>query len=312
VKTRAIVIEDFGDQPHVVELDVPDVGAGELRVRVHAVSLNAFDWKAAEGRFRDNFTYEFPVTLGRDFAGVVEEVGDGIDRIGRGDAVVGYFTGQVLGRGAFAEWLVLRDDECFVRKPDELSFVEAACLPLSGMVGRRCVEAVAPDRGERHLVIGAPGGIGSLAVQMLVSRGAHVIATGLPEDESYLRELGASEVVDHRDGFAGLEGLDGLIDLVSYRPEFMEHVALLKSGGRAASTHRAADPEALEPLGVAGVNVHSGPDRDLLAEVVASAAAGDLRVPLRETLRIEDAPGALARLRDAHTRGKVALQVVAE
>jgi NADPH:quinone reductase-like Zn-dependent oxidoreductase len=307
VTSRAVVIESFEDMPHLVERAVPEPGDGEVLIRVHATSINAFDWKAAEGRFKEMFEYDFPVTLGRDYAGVVEAVGPGVERVAAGDRVFGYFTGMKLANGAYAEHVCVPEDDCFVPLPDGLGFADAACLPLCGIVAFRCVEAVAPQPGERHLVLGAPGGVGSYVVQLLAASGAHVIASGPPEDEEYLRGLGADEIVEPRDTLPG--ELDGLVDLVSYRPEFMEHVALLRPGGRAASLHRAADAEALEPLGVTGANVGSFPDAELLARIGAAAASGDLRVPIRRTFTLDEVPQALELLKNEHARGKFAVAV---
>jgi NADPH:quinone reductase len=316
MRTRAILIESFDDVPHLGEREVPTLAADQVLIRVHASSVNAFDWKAAEGRFKDMFEYEFPVTIGRDYAGVVEQVGSSVERVAVGDAVLGYFTGQRLGRGAFADYVWCGEDECFVAKPESLPFPEAACLPLCGIVGSRCVDAVAPEEGELHLVLGAPGGVGSYCVQWVAARGAHVIASGLPEDEAYLRGLGATEVVDQRGDVVDElrarhpEGIDGLIDLVHYKPAFLEHAALLRRGGRVASTHRGADPEGLEPLGVTGTNVGSFPDAELLARIASEAASGKFRTPIRRTFRLEEVPLALDLLKNEHAHGRFVVSVL--
>jgi NADPH:quinone reductase-like Zn-dependent oxidoreductase len=310
METRAVLIESFEDTPHLAPRALPEPKEDEVVIRVHASSINAFDWKAAEGRFKEMFEYAFPVTIGRDYAGVVERVGGGVDGVAPGEAVFGYFTGQTLGQGAFAERIVVPQSDCFVRKPDGLSFVDAACLPLCGMVAYRLVDAVDPKEGERHLVLGAPGGVGSYAVQLLRQRGAYVLATGLADDAAYLRELGADEVVDYRSGIALAEPLDGLLDLVQYKNDFTAFVREhLRPGSRAASLHRSADPELLEPLGVTGTNVHSGPDAALLERIGADAAAGRLRVPLQRTFALADAPTALDLHKNAHARGKFALEL---
>jgi len=312
---RAVLIESFGDAPHVGELEVPALADDQVLIRVHAASVNAFDWKAAEGRFKEMFEYVFPVTIGRDYAGVVEQVGAAVGRVARGDAVFGYFTGQRLALGAFAEQIWVDETDCFVAKPSGLSFVDAACLPLCGMVAYRCVDAVEPAPEETHLVLGAPGGVGSYAVQLLAARGAHVIASGLPEDEAYLRDLGAAEVIDYRENLDAEvrarhpDGVRGLVDLVSYQPDFMRHVELLVDGGRAASLHRSADPELLEPRGIVGTNVGSFPDPELLARIGSDAAAGRLRVPLQRTFALDEAPQALDLLKNEHARGKIAIAV---
>jgi NADPH:quinone reductase-like Zn-dependent oxidoreductase len=311
VSTRAVLIESFDDVPHLATRPLPPLGEDGVLVRIHAASVNAFDWKIAEGRLQNRFEYVFPVTIGRDYAGVVEEVGSAVERVSAGDAVVGYTTGQRLEQGSYAERIVVSEDDCFVPKPDGLSFVEAACLPLCGMVAYRCVDAVDPKPGETHFVLGAPGAAGSYAVQLLAARGAHVVASGLPEDVEYLRDLGAAEVVGYRKGVEYAGPADGLIDTVQYKDAFTELATrLLRPGGRAASLHRAADPELLEPIGVTGTNVHSGPDRDLLARIVADADSGSLRVPVRRVFPFEEAPQALELLRDEHARGKFALSLV--
>jgi len=252
----------------------------------------------------------FPVTIGRDYAGVVEEVGPAVERVAAGDAVVGYTTGDQLHQGSFAERIVVREDACFVTKPDGLSFVDAACLPLCGMVAYRCVDAIDPKPGETHFVLGGPGGAGSYAVQLLAGRGARVVATGLPEDEEYLRDLGAAEIVGYRGGIDYAGPVDGLVDTIQYKDDFTSLARrLLRPGGRAASLHRAADPELLEPIGVTGTNVHSGPDRELLARIVADAASGSLRVPVRRVFSLAEAPHALEVLRDEHARGKFAISL---
>jgi len=315
VNTRLVVIESFDDTPHLVERAIPELGADQVLIRVEAASLNAFDWKVADGFLKHAFEYEFPVTIGRDYAGVVVNAGPAVTRMSPGDAVFGFFTGQKLARGSYAEHVWVGEDECLVAKPEALSFVDAACLPLCGMVAFRCVEAVEPKEGETHVVIGAPGGAGSYAVQLLAARGARVLASGSPGDEAYLRDLGAAEVFDYRQGIVDAvralapDGVHGLLDLVSYKPEFMEHVRFLVPGGRAASLHRAADPELLDPLGVAGTNVGSFPDRELLLRIGAAAASGEFRVPVQETFALDEAPAALEKLKNEHARGKLALRM---
>lgn len=315
MSARAVVIESFEDQPGVVYTDVPVPGKGEVLIRVHAASINAFDWKAAEGRFKDNFDYQFPVTIGRDYSGVVEAVGSGVGRANIGDSVFGYFTGMKLGPGAFADYICIDQHSCFVAKPEEISFLEASCLPLCGIVAHRAVEAVQPAEGARILIIGAPGGAGSYAVQFAAARGAHVIATGLPDDLQYLHDLGAAEVLDQRESVvdqvrSGHEPVHGLIDFVSNRTAFTEHAALLTAGGRAASTHNGAAEEDLEPRGIAGTNVNSAPDPELLIRLGAAAVAGDLRVPIRRVFSLDDAPLGLELLKNEHARGKLAIDIV--
>jgi NADPH:quinone reductase-like Zn-dependent oxidoreductase len=314
-QVRAVVIDGFDGEPHLTVFPAPELAAGQVLIAVQAASINAFDWKAAEGRFRDSFDYQFPVTIGRDYAGVVVAVGSEVSRVSPGDAVFGYFTGQQLHRGSYATHVWCGEDECFVLRPPGLPADVAACLPLAGVVALRCVAAVRPAVGERVLVLGAPGGAGSFCVQLAVRRGAHVVASGLPEDVDYLRDLGAGDVIEPGAGLIDEvrarypDGVHGLIDLVDYRPAFLAHTALLAPGGRAASVHRAADEQALADRGLAGTNVGSFPDRALLSQLGTLAAQGELRVPITGRYPLAETVTGLADARQKHSRGKLVIEV---
>jgi NADPH:quinone reductase len=312
---RAVVIGSFGDEPHLAAFPLPELAADQVLIEVEAASVNAFDWKAAEGRFKDSFEYKFPVTIGRDYAGVVTRVGSAVRRVAPGDGVFGYFAGQTLHRGSYATHVWAAESECFVRRPDGLDAPTAATLPLAGVVALRAIDAVTPGPGDRVLVLGAPGGVGSLAVQLAAGAGAHVIASGLAEDEAYLRDLGAADVVAPGDGLTSEVrqrypgGIDCLIDLVSYRPAFLAHAGLLTAGGRAASVHRAVDEAAFAARGLSGANIGGFPDQALLRRLADLVVSGGLRVTITGRYLLEDAPTALAVARDRHTRGKIVLEV---
>jgi NADPH:quinone reductase-like Zn-dependent oxidoreductase len=314
-RVSAIVIDRFDDLPHMTTFPVPELAPDQVLIAVQAASINAFDWKAAEGRFKDSFEYRFPVTIGRDYAGVVMAVGTGVSRVRPGEEVFGYFTGQQLHRGSYATHVWCAEDECFVARPAGLAAEVAACLPLCGVVALRCVAAIHAAAGERVLILGAPGGVGSLAVQLTAQDGAHVIASGLPEDTEYLRDLGAADVVEPGDGLIDEvrarhpDGVHGLIDLVDYRPAFLEHVELLVPGGRAASVHRAVDEGVFADRGLQGTNVGSFPDRALLEELGSLAVRGELRVPVTGWYTLGQAVAGLADARQKHSRGKLVIVV---
>jgi NADPH:quinone reductase-like Zn-dependent oxidoreductase len=312
---RAVVIDGYDDSPHLATFPIPSLAPDQVLIAVRAASVNAFDWKAAEGRFKDSFEYQFPVTIGRDYAGVVTDVGSAVSRVRPGDEVFGYFTGQKLHRGSYATHVWCAEDECFVLRPPGLPAGAAACLPLCGVVALRCVTAVRASAGDRVLILGAPGGVGSFAVQLAAQRGADVIASGVPEDAEHLRGLGAADVVEPGHGLIGEvrarypDGVHGLIDLVGYRPAFMEHVELLAQGGRAASVHRAVDEAVFADRGLHGTNVGSFPDRALLDQLGSLAVQGDLRVPITGRYTLDHAVASLADAKQKHSRGKLVIMV---
>jgi NADPH:quinone reductase-like Zn-dependent oxidoreductase len=300
----------------VRELPTPEPAEDELRVRVHAASINAVDALITRGALRGMMEYDFPVIPGRDFSGVVESVGPAVASFSPADEVLGWFTFPVLHTGSWAEYVVIAESRFVAHKPESLDFVQAAALPLGATTAHGTVEAVTAAPGSRVLIVGAGGGVGGYAVQLAAMRGANVIATARPGDEARLRELGAAETVDFtaadvastvRDRHP--EGIDGLIDLVSYSPDQMAPLAaLVRDGGAIAS-----------PLGAAGA-----PGRDLVAtnvmadaldpavlkELAALAGAGDLRIPVEAIFPLEEAAAAV----DAFTsgkRGKIVLAVAA-
>jgi len=181
------------------------------------------------------------------------------------------------------------------------------------VVALRCLDAVAPAAGEVVVVAGAPGGVGSFAVQLAAARGATVVASGPAGDTGYLTDLGATDVVAPGGDFAETvrklhpDGIDALIDLVNGGDAFAELVDLVKPGGRVVSVHRAAEPAALKERGIGGANVMSNPDRALLDELGRLAAAGTLRVPIAATRPLAEAAEALADAKGRHTRGKTVL-----
>jgi NADPH:quinone reductase-like Zn-dependent oxidoreductase len=164
--------------------------------------------------------------------------------------------------------------------------------------------------------MGATGGVGAFAIQFAVQRGARVIATAKPgEDDAFVRSLGATDTIDYTQSGLGdtvrrlvPEGLTGLIDGVSRAEAFMPLAALVRNGGRAATTLGAADVDALAARGVRATNIMGTPTREKLESLAAQAAAGTLQVPVQATLSLTDAHHALEAF-GAGTRGKLVLTI---
>jgi NADPH:quinone reductase len=313
---HAITLDGFDGQPTLHDLPVPEPGPTEVLVRVHASSVNGMDVAVASGMLKGMMEYEFPVTLGRDFAGSVERVGSGVTRYSPGDEVFGFIAKPTLHDGSWAEYVLLPEDMFLARKPAALSFAEAGALPLAGVAALTAVEAVDPSENDRLLIVGACGGVGGYAVQLSAGRGAHVIGTTTAEDERRLRDLGAAETIDfQRQDVASVvrerypAGIDALIDVVKHGDGFAANAGLVRSGGRAASTLGAANVEELAERGVTATNVVASPEPDVLARLAEIADAGRLTVTIQDEYRLEAAEDALRAFADAGTRGKVALAV---
>src|ERR687896_1816442 len=167
--------------------------------------------------------HRFPLNLGFDAAGVIERIGADVTELAEGDEVYGYLFKPVIGDGAYAEY-VGAPATIVARKPVTVGFAEAAALPTPGLAAMDLVDAVDTREGETILIVGATGGVGSYATQLVARRAAHVIATARRTNEELVRELGATETIDDTTEdlvdavrMARPGGIDAVIDVVSDR-----------------------------------------------------------------------------------------------
>src|SRR5215216_3407203 len=308
---RAITLESFDSDPTLQEIPTPQIAPNEVLVRVSASSVNPVDNSIVSGMLKDMVEHEFPVVLGRDFAGVVEQVGSEVSGLSVGDEVFGFVPGMgpTVHNGSWAE-LIAVPESVATRKPDDIDAASAGAAPMSAITALSALDALDVSEGDTVLIVGANGGVGSFAVQLAAAAGATVVAPALPEDEEYLRELGVSEVLDRDAEVAALvherypEGIEALLDLVSYAPEgFDTHAELLKDDGRGAS-----------PLSAAGEgserhNVGAVPSQENLQRLARLLEARTLWVPVKRTYELEQAGEGLRALATEHTQGKWAIRV---
>jgi NADPH:quinone reductase-like Zn-dependent oxidoreductase len=308
---RAIMLESFDGGPTLQEIPTPQVASNEVLVRVRASSVNPIDNAIVSGMLKDMVEHEFPILLGRDFAGVVEQAGSDVSGISAGEEVFGFIPGMSpkVHAGTWAE-LIAVPESVATRKPDGVDTASAGAAGLAAITAMTALDALGVSEGDTVLVVGANGGVGSFAVQLAAEAGATVIAPALPEDEDYLRELGVGEILPREGDVAALvherypEGLEALLDLVSYAPEgFDTHAEVLKDDGRGAS-----------PLSAAGEgsgrhNVMAMPTPEYLQRLARLLEAGTLRVPLQQTYELDQAGEALRALGTEHTQGKRAIRI---
>ena len=317
---RAVAMMDFDSGASLQELPVPEPASNELLVRVYGSSVNGMDMGIAGGHMKDMMEYEFPVVLGRDFAGVVEGVGPAVSRYRVGDEVIGFVSKPTLHDGTWADYVVVPEDGQLAPKPTSLDFGQAGALPLAGASAVLAVEAVAPGAGESVLVVGAGGGVGGYVVQMAAGRGAHVIATARPEDEERLRALGVAETIDYTasDVAAAVrerhpEGVHVLVDCVPWAPTWSDALTelaakVVREGGRVVSTLNAVRPEELEARNITGTNVMAIFQTGGVARVAELADAGKLTVPVDTVRPLTEAVAALEQFARGK-RGKIIITV---
>lgn len=307
----AITVDSQGAAPALRE-DGPEPtpAENEVLVRVHASSANPADNSIAAGILAGmGLEHEYPITLGRDYAGVVEQAGAAVSGYRPGDQVYGFVphANPIVHDGAWSELITVTQELSIGPAPDGLDLAIAGAAPLAGITAMTAIDALDLSEGDVLLVAGAAGGVGSLAVQLAARAGARILAPALPEDEDFLRELGVSDVLPREGDVAQLvgdrvpEGVDALLDLVNYAPGTYD--AALKPDARVAL-----------PIGAAGegpgrTNVMAAPTRENLERLGALLTNGTLRIPVQATYQFAQAPEALAALAGEHTQGKVAIRV---
>jgi NADPH:quinone reductase-like Zn-dependent oxidoreductase len=312
---RAIAEKTFGGPIALLDLPTPEIGAGEVLIRIRAAGVNPFDWKVAVGELKDQMKHRFPLILGFDAAGVIERVGADVTELAEGDEVYGYLFKPVIGDGTYAEY-VGAPATIVAKKPVTVGFAEAAALPTPGLAAMDLVDTVDPREGETILIVGATGGVGSYATQLAARRGARVIATARRTNKALVRELGAAETIDHSKEdlvdavrIAHPGGIEAVIDVASDREALGRISTLVYEGGRLASSVYAADVEGLARRGIEGTNVSMQPDAWRLGELSRMVDAGELSVRLDHTFPLEKAPDALEERRTGHVRGKIVLLI---
>lgn len=305
---RAFTLDSFDAQPALRDdLPEPLVANNELLVRVHASSVNPVDVFIGAGALKEMAEHEFPVILGRDLAGVVEEAGSGVSRYRVGDEVFGFVlhANPTVHDGSWAELITVPEDNFVAAKPRSLDAPLAGAAPLAAITAMAAFDALAPAAGQTVLVVGATGGVGSFFVQLAADAGANVIAPALPEYDGYLRRIGVSEVIDRSAKVsravreAHPDGVDAILDAATPTPD----TSILKDDGRLAS-----------PIGAAGeglgrFNIMATPTPANLHRLAELLDAGTLRVPIQHSYRLEQVGEALEALPTSHTQGKLSLTI---
>jgi NADPH:quinone reductase-like Zn-dependent oxidoreductase len=305
---RAFTFDSFGAEPALRDdLPEPHLGDHQLLVRVQNSSVNPVDVFIAAGALKEMVEHEFPVTLGRDYAGVVEQIGSGVSRYAIGDEVFGFLlhANPTVHEGSWTQLIAVPEDDFVATKPRNVDFAHAGAAPLAALTAIAGVDALSPSAGETVLVVGATGGVGSFFVQLAAGAGAKVVAPALPDDADYLRGLGVDTLIDRSAPLAAAvretnpDGVDAMLDVVSAAPD----ANLLREGGRLAS-----------PLGAAGegagrFNLMARPTPANLRRLAELLDEGALRVPIQRSYSLERAGEALGALPASHTQGKLGLTI---
>jgi NADPH:quinone reductase len=307
---RAVVIDAFGGPERLVarEVRVPELGRNEVLIRVDTAGVGVWDAKMRRGAWSHGKS--FPIVLGAEGSGVIAALGDDVQGLSVGDAVVGYAYGEKKG-GFYAEYAVLRAEHV-APMPVTLDFREAGGIAVAGLTALAGIDdALGVRPGSALLIHGATGGVGTLAVQLAKRRGARVIATANgSEGRELLRRLGADEAVDtQNDDVVAVarriapNGVDGILALAGGHP--LERIATaLRDGGTLAYPNGVDVPDGLSATAFDGV-----PNAAAFARLSGAIDEAPFEVPIASMYSLDEAAEAHRRLERGHVYGKIVLVV---
>ncbi len=280
---KAVQVLGYGDVHQLHYGSVPELrpGVGEILVKMVATSINPIDWKLRRGDLKSFMPLEFPAILGRDLAGDVVEVGEGISRHKIGDPVLG------LVNRAYADYVICSPEELALM-PAGMSYEQAAALPLVVLTGAQLIEiGVRPRSGETILITGAVGGVGRAAVHVARQHGVHVIAGVRASQRKDAESLGADRIValDDAAEVAALKELDAVADTVGHEVIVALIPHIKKNGVLATVLGR---PEAANGRDVRVEEVWAQPDSARLERLAQEVAAGRFTIPVRRTFKLSD------------------------
>lgn len=307
---KAVRIHAYGG-PEVLRYEdakIPELGTGEVLVRVRAAGVNPVDWKIREGLLQGLMPHRLPLTLGWDLSGVVETAGPGIPGWKKGDEV--YTRPDVARNGAYAEYIAVQASE-LARKPRTLDHLHAAAVPLAALTAWQALfEVGGLTPGQKVLIHAAAGGVGSFAVQFAKWKGARVVGTASGQNRDFVTGLGADEFVDYRT--ARFEDIVHDADLVldTIGGETLKRSwGTLRKGGILIGLVQPPSPEEAAAHGARQSRFWTRTKAGDLAEIARLIDEGKVRVAVETVLPLSEARLAHEISQSGHARGKIVLQV---
>lgn len=310
---KTIVIEKYGGKEELKEKEMPQPTPKENQVvvKLHATSINPIDWKLREGYLKEMLPFDFPIILGWDAAGDIVELGSNVRNFKIGDKV--FARPETTNRGTYAEFTAI-DSHLLAKIPDNISYEEAACVPLTGLTAWQCLfEFGDVKKGEKVLIHAGAGGVGTFAIQLAKNAGAYVATTASARNSDFLKSLGADEVIDYKtqDFESILHQFDFVLD--SLGGEVQEKsFTVLKEGGRLASIVSKPDQQKALQKNIKSDLVWLIPNGEQLKKLAELLQDEKLKVIIGHTfpLSAEGIKEAHALSETHHAKGKIVIKIL--
>lgn len=307
---KAVQIHSYGNaaQLSLDDVAIPQPADGEILVKVHAAGVNPVDWKIREGYLSEILPHSLPLTLGWDFAGDVAAIGNMVDGWKIGDAV--YAHSALIRNGSYAEYVTVSAKEV-APKPKSLTWEEAAGVPLVTLTAWQALNDIGQmKQGDRILIHAGAGGVGIAAIQLAKHAGAHVVTTASEKNATFLKALGADEVIDYtRQDFSQSSGFDIALDTLG-AGVLAKTWKTLKKGGHLISTAEVPNTDLAEQYGVTASFCFVQPNSNQLREITNLIDSGALSVKIDSVFPLDQVAQAHAKSESGHARGKIIVQVL--
>jgi len=313
---KAIYLEQYGNTDQLIhgELQRPKAATGQVVIKVHGAGVNPVDWMVREGLLREDVAHAMPLVPGWDAAGVISEIGEGVNNFEVGQPVFVY--SPIALQGAYAEYLLV-DSALVANKPNSLDFITSAAVPLAATTAYQSLIAggnVKP--GQRVLIHNAAGGVGSFAVQIAKALGAYVIGTASQGKHDFVSSLGADEVIDYRsENFLDtIEDVDMVLAAVGGDNIVEDSLQVIKPGGVLISLLDDM-PSAEAQAKAQAKNIEFQrwwvtPNAQDLTHIAAMIDNGDIKVHLEKVFPLSQVKQAHALSESKRAQGKIVLQVI--
>ena len=305
---KAVRMHAYGGTEVLVYEDTPrpEPQAGEVLVQVHGAAINGIDWKIRDGELQRIFSFQLPMILGSDAAGVVAALGEGVTTFEVGQEVYGMM--ERSRSGSFAEYAIAKAD-AIIPKPNALNYLEAASIPAVALTAWQALfDKGNLSAGQTVLIHGGAGGVGMFAVQLAKWKGAHVIATASTTSTQTVHNLGADEIIDYKTTTfeQAVKGVDVVLDLLGGETR-QRSWQVLNPGSILVST---VPPPPQAPEGLRGEMLMMQARGDQLVEITKLLEQGKLKTVVERVFPLSETAQALELNKIGHTHGKIVVQVV--
>jgi len=307
---KAVIIENYGgiDELKYTEINEPNLKDNDVLIEIAATSVNPIDWKLRKGYLKGMLQYDFPFILGLDAAGTIKEVGKNVTKFKIGDNV--FTRPDITRNGTYAEYVAV-DENLVAKKPENLSFEEAASIPLVGLTSWQCLVDFADiKQGDKVLIHAGAGGVGSFAIQLAKSFGAWVVTTCSTRNVEFVKSLGADKVIDYRneDFTQVLADMDIVFDTLGGDIQTQSY-DVLKEDGKLVSIAGQPDQELAQARKVKAGFVFLEPDGEQLAKIGEMIEQRKIRANVGTVMKLEEIHEAHRLSETHHAKGKIVLRV---